>query len=98
MYSHWSRPAAELGLRLLAQMYAEGLDVAGEELTALHDEVDSLSRHWLDTVAPEETTTYSFVGSREEQIPLIVDLWRRADDVLSAVRIAQRTDGFLSIS
>jgi len=99
IHSDWSRPAAELGLPLLARMYADGLDVSGQELMTLREEVDALTRHWLDTVDSDETITYSLVGSREArvQVPLIVDLLRRADDLRSAIRIAQRVDGFLTI-
>ena len=40
----WSRPAARLGLPLLARACDEGLKVHGQELVALRREVDSSER------------------------------------------------------
>ena len=94
--TYWSHAATELGLPLLARLYRDGLELSGSDLTTLRNEVDALVRHWLDTVDPSETMTYSIDGLRL-QVPLLVDLLGRADDLPAGIRIAQRVSGYVCV-
>jgi hypothetical protein len=94
--SYWSAPAAALELRLLNGLYDNGLEVAGEDLATLRSEVESLQRHWIETVDDDAVITYQIEG-REIAVPMLVDLVGRAEDVLADIRIAQRLVGFVTI-
>lgn len=93
----WSRPAARLGLPLLARAYDEGLKVHGQELVALRREVEALSAYWVESVGDDEVRSTE-IGGRTFDVPLLVHLTNRAEGVESAIRLAIVVGGYLTIS
>jgi hypothetical protein len=82
---------------MLCAVYDNGLDVEGDALQSLRGELDALCRYWVDTVDPQATLNHDFWG-RRVSVPLLAYLMNRADFVFAAIRLAQRVDGFLSLS
>jgi hypothetical protein len=103
IFDYWSTPASQLGLRLLARMYDDGLRISGAELDELARELDVLERHWstlrLDregtTTIHEQRADGSWVTT---QIPFEADLHERLGHVRVAIGIAKREPGLLLIS
>ena len=97
MHEFWSRPAVRLGLPLLANAYAAGLKLRGDELVALRHEVEALCADGVGSVSDDETRTTT-IGNRTFDVPLLVHLMDRAESVESAIRLAIAVDGYLTIS
>lgn len=97
---HWSGPAVELGLPLIASIYHHGLSVEGEQLDLLEAELDRLEEHWATTLGFDgETRSYgSFHRSDETRIPLLVLLDHRSDLLRVAIHVARVAPGYLEIS
>jgi hypothetical protein len=97
MHDHWSGPSVRLGLPLLAGAYDGGLNLHGDELVALRQEVESLCAHWVEAVSDDEVRTSRF-GDRTCDVPLLVHLMNRAECVESAIRLALAINGYLTVS
>ena len=89
--------AAEAGLPLLASMYEAGLEVGGDDLDRLSDELAALQQMWASTIDPLATIAFSALGHRGEA-PLIYDLvFHRAELLRLAIRVARAIDGCVRI-
>ncbi|MEV0424065.1 hypothetical protein [Streptosporangium canum] len=93
---YWVKPAQLLGLPLLSLLPGEDLTVRHEELAALSTELQTLVKHWIDTVPDDETIMYH-IEHRRFRIPLLIDLLDRVDRLRAAIRIAELTGGYLYI-
>lgn len=96
-HDFWSVPASELGLTLLARAYDDGLQVSGEDLSRLEQEVWALQKYWAESVPAGEVRHADIVG-RKVEVPLFVHLSHRAESVLTAIEVAKSVDGVLTIS
>ena len=55
IYQFWHRPALELGLTLLQSIYNEGVQVSGDDLKRLSQELDVLEAFWNRSDFSNET-------------------------------------------
>ncbi|MEM7795690.1 MAG: hypothetical protein AAF579_14720 [Cyanobacteria bacterium P01_C01_bin.118] len=95
VYDRWHAPAHRLGLRLLSEVYDNGLNVEGAELDELSDELNALETFWdkkFIRVGPisYRTVDIDMVWLKEESDP-------RIGYLREAIRIAQECDGSLRI-
>jgi hypothetical protein len=97
MLEIWSRPANELGLRILGGAYEKPTIVQGHYLEGLRQETDALES-WLIANVPDDSFRQTTIGHRRFEVPLLVDLINRLQDVGAAIGLAQALKGTLTIS
>lgn len=97
VFQYWSKPAAELGLPMLTEVYMHGLRAEADDLVRLRDEVVRLEEHWCTFVDLEASMTYR-IGDHDLSVPLLVHLYERASYLRAAIRLAIACDGFIIVS
>ena len=74
-----------------AQIFDEGLQLSGADLSPLHDEVWTLQKLWIEIISDDQIRTYDILG-RTVTVPLLAHLSHRAESILAAVELAQKID------
>ena len=97
VHQWWSHPATKLNLPLVSDLYKNGLQVSGDDLARLKEEMVALEKYWCEAVPSDEVRTYDILG-RSVDVPLLAHLSYRADSVMAAIELAQQVDGELTIS
>jgi hypothetical protein len=97
MFELWSRPASTLGLSILEGAYEKPTIVQGRYLESLKLEVDRLERWWIENV-PDDSVKQASIGDRTFEVPLLVHLENRLENVTAAIRLAQALNGTLAIT
>ena len=83
IYEFWSKPASQLGLTKLKQIYNEGLRVLGSEIGDFASELATLERYW---------------ESQRMDLAKLSGLKERMRALHEALEIARRHDGVVNIS
>jgi hypothetical protein len=97
---YWVGPALELRLPVIskfADIFDSGLDVEGADLGGFREELGRLEQWWVGNVSDEDLITYSIIG-RQVPVPVLADLVSRSEMLLQAVRVAERSSGFISFT
>jgi hypothetical protein len=98
VHRYWSSPAAKAGLPLIASIYEQGLVIEGADLDRLNNELTALDTAWSKEVDPAATRRFICLG-HEGEVPLAYELvFRRAESLRSAIRVARAVDGYVVIS
>jgi hypothetical protein len=103
IFGYWHLPACDLGLPLVAQIYHEGIEVHGEQLDKLSEELQTLNAHWLTTGAGKASQIPHNVADARGSVSLgyvwVSDhLQERLGFVREAIRIARESAGVIEIS
>jgi hypothetical protein len=80
-----------------SRVFDAGVDVEGTDLGHLRDDVCALQSYWVTEINSSKLIVHRIAG-RDFSVPLVVDLYSRAEQLLQAVRIAERCSAFISFS
>jgi hypothetical protein len=100
LYQYWTAPAQRLGLEVVpnfSHVFDSGLRVEGEDLGRLRSDIVALQRYWVNEIGDDEVLIDG-IGKRQFSVPLVVDLYQRAEQLLLAVRVAERCSAYISFS
>jgi len=103
IFGYWHLPACDRGLALVAQIYHEGLEVRGDQLDQLFEELQRLEEHWRATGAGKTLQIpHNVTDGRGSLSPAHIcvfdHLTERLGFVREAIRIARESAGVIEIS
>ena len=97
----WSIPAGRMGLAMASRfqlVHTKGLEIQSRgELDQLRGDVVALQRFWADEIDSSDVIVHRISG-HDFAVPVVADLYHRAEQLLGGVRVAERCSAFISIS